>query len=186
MKKNVLIILGNGFEAVEALAPVDMLRRAEIPCQMASVESDRWVTGRSGVRVEADILLRDVVDQTFDAVIIPGGPGTGEIRKNPAVLEIVRAHNHQDKLVAAICAAPVVLLDAGILPGHKHTGHMTILPELPDIDENQAVVIDGKVITSRGAGTAIEFGLTLVSALADQETAEQVAKSIHYNFSPAT
>nr|VFJ69920.1 MAG: 4-methyl-5(b-hydroxyethyl)-thiazole monophosphate biosynthesis [Candidatus Kentron sp. FW] len=179
-QKTVLIVLGNGFEEIEALAPVDLLRRAEVSCQTASVESDRWVTGRNGIRVEADVSLQQVDDQIFDALIIPGGPGTGELRKNPAVLKMIRSHHERDRIVGAICAAPTVLLDAGVLPGPKHTGHMSILPELPEIDEGQAVVIDGKVITSRGAGTAIEFGLALAVVLAGQEVAEQVAKSIHY------
>nr|VFJ59660.1 MAG: 4-methyl-5(b-hydroxyethyl)-thiazole monophosphate biosynthesis [Candidatus Kentron sp. FW] len=179
-QKTVLIVLGNGFEEIEALAPVDLLRRAEVSCQTASVESDRWVTGRNGIRVEADVSLQQVDDQIFDALIIPGGPGTDALRKNPAVLKMIRSHHQRDRIIGAICAAPTVLLDAGVLPGPKHTGHMSILPELPEIDEGQAVVVDGKVITSRGAGTAIEFGLALAFVLAGQEVAEQVAKSIHY------
>jgi len=179
-QKTVLIILGNGFEEIEALAPLDLLRRAEVSCQTASVEPDRWVTGRSGIRVEADVLLQQVDDQIFDALIIPGGPGTGALRKNPSVLDMVRAHRKRDKILGAICAAPTVLLDAGVLPGPKHTGHGTILSELPEIDEEQAVVVDDRVITSRGAGTAIEFGLALAFFLAGQEVAKEVAKSIHY------
>nr|VFK21671.1 MAG: 4-methyl-5(b-hydroxyethyl)-thiazole monophosphate biosynthesis [Candidatus Kentron sp. LFY] len=179
-QKTVLIILGNGFEEIEALAPADLLRRAEVSCKTASVEPDRWVTGRSGIRVEADAFLHEVEDQRFDALIIPGGPGTAELRKNPHVLEMVRVHRKEDKIIGAICAAPTVLLDAGVLPGPKHTGHMSILPELPEIDQEQAVVVDGKVITSRGAGTAIEFGLAVAFVLTGQEVAEGVAKSIHY------
>nr|VFK59305.1 MAG: 4-methyl-5(b-hydroxyethyl)-thiazole monophosphate biosynthesis [Candidatus Kentron sp. TUN]VFK67886.1 MAG: 4-methyl-5(b-hydroxyethyl)-thiazole monophosphate biosynthesis [Candidatus Kentron sp. TUN] len=179
-EKTVLIVLGNGFEEIEALAPVDLLRRAEVSCKTASVESDRWVTGRNGIRVEADVSFHEVKNQLFDALIVPGGPGTGALRKNPAVLEMIRAHRKQGKILGAICAAPTVLLDAGVLPGPKYTGHMSIVSELPEIDEQQAVVVDGKVITSRGAGTAIEFGLALTFVLTGQEVAEQVAKSIHY------
>nr|VFK11152.1 MAG: 4-methyl-5(b-hydroxyethyl)-thiazole monophosphate biosynthesis [Candidatus Kentron sp. LPFa]VFK14881.1 MAG: 4-methyl-5(b-hydroxyethyl)-thiazole monophosphate biosynthesis [Candidatus Kentron sp. LPFa]VFK27527.1 MAG: 4-methyl-5(b-hydroxyethyl)-thiazole monophosphate biosynthesis [Candidatus Kentron sp. LPFa] len=179
-KKTVLIILGTGFEEIEALAPADLLRRAEISCQTASVESERWVTGRNGIRVEADVLLHEVEDQLFDALIIPGGPGTAELRKNPDVLKMIRAHHSEDRIIGAICAAPTVLLEAGVLPGPKHTGHMSIIPELPEIDTQQAVVVDGKVITSRGAGTAMEFGLAVAFVLTGQEVAEGVAKSIHY------
>lgn len=180
-QKTVLVILGTGFEEVEALVPVDLLRRAQVPCQTASVESDRLVTGRNQIRVEADVMLGEVRDRIFDALIIPGGPGVAQLRKNPDVLEMIRAHRREDKVVGAICAAPVVLLDAGVLPGARHTGHMTVLDELPELDERQRVVVDGKVITSRGAGTAIEFGLALVSALAGQGAAEEVARSIHYS-----
>jgi len=179
-QKTVLVILGAGFEEIEALAPVDLLRRAEVSCQMASVETHRLVTGRNGIRVEADVLLEEVKDTIFDALIIPGGPGTAELRKNAAVLAMIRAHREQDKLVGAICAAPVVLLEAGVLPGARHTGHKTILDELPGIEEQQAVVVDGKIITSRGAGTALEFGLALVLALAGEAAAQAVAESIHH------
>ena len=179
-EKTALVILGEGFEEVEALAPVDMLRRAGVACTTASCESSLLVKGRNGVRVEADTLLEEVKGRTFDCLVVPGGPGTAALRKNASVLETVRGHHAEEKLVGAICAAPTVLLDAGVLPGPKHTGHITVLPELPDIDQQRAVIVDGNVITSRGAGTAVAFGLALVSALAGQLKADEVAESIHY------
>jgi 4-methyl-5(b-hydroxyethyl)-thiazole monophosphate biosynthesis len=94
-------------------------------------------------------------------------------------MNLVRAHHGEDKLIGAICAAPTVLLDAGVLPGVKYTGHVSILSELPELQE-QAVVVDGRVLTSRGAGTAVEFGLALVAALVGQEQADVVAASIHF------
>lgn len=178
-KKSVLVILGEGFEEIEALAPVDLLRRAGVECTTASCENDRQVLGRSGIRVEADTLLADVAGQRFDCLVVPGGPGTGKLRKNPRVLDVVRAHRGGDKLIGAICAAPTVLLDAGVLAGSRYTGHASILSELPEL-ENQAVVVDGKILTSRGAGTAVEFGLALVAALLGQDQADTVAASIHF------
>jgi len=178
-EKTALVILGNGFEEIEALAPVDLFRRAGVECTTASCEGDRMVQGRSGIRVEADTLIEEVTGRTFDCLVVPGGPGTMALRQDPRVLGLVRAHHGQDRLIGAICAAPTVLLDAGVLPGIKYTGHVSILPELPDIQE-QAVVVDGKVLTSRGAGTAVEFGLALIAALAGQEQADSVAASIHF------
>jgi 4-methyl-5(b-hydroxyethyl)-thiazole monophosphate biosynthesis len=177
--KTTLVILGKGFEEIEALAPVDLLRRAGVECTTASCEGDRMVLGRSGIRVEADTLLDEVAGRTFDCLVVPGGPGTMALRQDPRVLDLVRAHHGEDKLIGAICAAPVVLLDAGVLPGIRYTGHASILLELPEIQE-QAVVVDGRVLTSRGAGTAVEFGLALVAVLVGQEQADAVAASIHF------
>ena len=177
--KTTLVILGTGFEEIEALAPVDLLRRAGVECTTASCEGDRMVLGRSGIRVEADTLLDEVTGRTFDCLVVPGGPGTMALRQDPRVLDLVRAHHGEDKLIGAICAAPVVLLDAGVLPGIRYTGHASILLELPEIQE-QAVVVDGRVLTSRGAGTAVEFGLALVAVLVGQEQADAVAASIHF------
>jgi 4-methyl-5(b-hydroxyethyl)-thiazole monophosphate biosynthesis len=177
--KEALVILGKGFEEIEALAPVDLLRRAGVECTTASREDDRMVQGRSGITVEADILIDEAAGRTFDCLVVPGGPGTMALRQDPRVLDLVRAHHGEDKLIGAICAAPTVLLDAGVLPGIKYTGHVSILSELPEIQE-QAVVFDGRVLTSRGAGTAVEFGLALVAALVGQEQADAVAASIHF------
>jgi 4-methyl-5(b-hydroxyethyl)-thiazole monophosphate biosynthesis len=177
--KTALVILGKGFEEIEALAPVDLLRRAGVECTTASCEADRMVLGRSGVRVEADTLLDEVAGQTFDCLVVPGGPGTMALRQDPRVLELVRAHHGEHKLIGAICAAPTVLHDAGVLTGINYTGHVSILSELPEIQE-QAVVVDGRVLTSRGAGMAVEFGLALVAALVGQEQADTVAASIHF------
>jgi len=177
--KTALIILGKGFEEIEALAPVDLLRRAGVECTTASCAGERMVLGRSGIGVEADTLLDEVAHRTYDCLVVPGGPGTAALRRDPRVLALVRAHRSDDKLIGAICAAPTVLLDAGVLPGIRYTGHASILSELPGIQE-QAVVVDGRVLTSRGAGTAVEFGLALVAALVGQEQADRVAASIHF------
>lgn len=179
-EKTALIVLGEGFEEIEALAPVDLLRRAEVQCTLASCAPTRVVRGRSGVRVEADTGIDDVVERIFDCIIVPGGPGTAQLRRDPRVLALVRAHQAQDRLVGAICAAPTVLLDAGLLPGPRYTGHASIASELPEL-EAQAVVIEGKLITSRGAGTAIAFALALVAELMGQDKRNQIAESIHFS-----
>lgn len=178
--KTALIVLGEGFEEIEALAPVDLLRRAEVECTMVSCEPTLMVRGRSGVRVEADAVIEDVADRLYDCIIVPGGPGTAALRKDSRVLELLRVHRAQHRVIGAICAAPTVLLDAGLLPGPRYTGHASIAPELPDLD-TQAVVIEGDLITSRGAGTAVAFGLALVGKLAGEDKREQIAESIHFS-----
>lgn len=179
-QKTALFIIGADFEEVEALAPVDILRRAGVRCTIASREAGLMVTGRNGIRVEADEKIDDVRQQRFDCLVVPGGPGTALLRQDQRVLELVRQHAEAGRLVSAICAAPTVLLDAGVLPGPRHTGHASVLEELPEMDQGQAVVVDGQVITSRGAGTAIHFGLALAAALVGKETADKVAASIHF------
>lgn len=178
--KTALIVLCEGFEEIEALAPVDLLRRAEVECTVASCEPTPMVRGRSGVRVEADAVIDEIADRLFDCIIVPGGPGTAALRRDSRVLALLRAHRAQDRLVGAICAAPTVLLDAGLLPGPRYTGHASIASELPEL-ETQAVVIDGGLVTSRGAGTAIAFGLALVGKLVGPDQRDQIAKSIHFS-----
>lgn len=180
-EKKVLVLLGEGFEEIETVAPVDLLRRAEISCRLVSCEEGRWVKGRCGMRLEADRSLSEVSKSAlFDGVVVPGGPGVGRLRKNEEVLELLKRHAAAGKLIGAICAAPTVLLAAGILPGPRYTGHFSIVETLPDLIDDQAVVVDDKIITSRGAGTAVHFGLALVSALAGPDVAKGVAASIHH------
>lgn len=178
--KSALIVLGEGFEEIEALAPVDLLRRAAVECTVASCEPTRMVRGRSGVRVEADVVIDELADRVFDCIIIPGGPGTAALRRDSRVLALLRAHRAENRLIGAICAAPTVLLEAGLLPGPRYTGHASIAAELPEL-EAQAVVVEGDLVTSRGAGTAVAFGLALVEKLVGQDKRNQIAASIHFS-----
>ena len=177
--KSALIVIGEGVEEMEAVAPVDLLRRAGLACTVASREPALTVLGRNGITLTADRMLEDVTPRLHDALVIPGGPGIAEMRKDARVIDLVRDHRRQDRLVAAICAAPLVLLDAGVLPGPRYTGHLSVQPELPAMDVQQDVVVDDNVITSRGAGTAVSFGLALVAALCGPDEARAVAHSIH-------
>jgi 4-methyl-5(b-hydroxyethyl)-thiazole monophosphate biosynthesis len=114
----------------------------------------------------------------FDCVFLPGGPGTKHLRSDSRVREIVLAQFQSDRWLAAICAAPTVLNDAGLLNGRRYTAHFSVAGELPNILQQERVVVDGKIITSRGAGTAIDFGLTLVEKLFSIEESREVAASI--------
>ena len=177
MSKRVLCLLVDGFEEIEALAPVDLLRRAGAEVVLASLTSERHVTGRCQVTVHADALLADVLSDSFDLLLIPGGPGVAALRADgrPARLAVdfVRA----GKPVAAICAAPTVLADAGLLTGKRFTAHFSVYDELPTALPSEQVVEDGLIITSRGAGTAFAFGLALVRRLFGEEKAKEVAES---------
>ena len=177
MSQKALIILHPGFEEIEAVTPIDLLSRADVQVVQATIGDTRLVTGRSGITLEATHLLDRVIDEDFDAIIIPGGPGIQKLRKHPAVCALLRKQFTQDKIIGCICAAPLLLLDAGLLDGLSYTAHPATAEELPKA-QAETVVIDGTIITSRGAGTAVEFGLALVSRLTDNSTAKVIGDSI--------
>jgi len=174
--KRVLCILENGVEEIELVTPVDLLRRADVEVVMATV-STAQVIGRSGIGLRADAKLVDLDLTEFDLLILPGGPAVTELRKNAGVLKVIRRFDEAGKIIAAICAAPLLLEDAGILNGRAFTAHFSTHQELPT-STNERVMIDGNLITSRGAGTALEFGLILVEKLAGKSVSEEIANAI--------
>jgi len=174
-----LLILHEGFEEMEAIAPIDILRRAEVELTVASREEGLQVTGKCGVTVQADAMLEDVLETPFDLLVLPGGPGTARSREDERVLDLVRRHAGEGKLIGAICAAPTILAAAGVLEGKRYTAHISVKDTLPDIIEDQAVVVDGNIVTSRGAGTACEFGLALAARTATKAVAQNIEKAIH-------
>jgi 4-methyl-5(b-hydroxyethyl)-thiazole monophosphate biosynthesis len=178
MKKRVLCLLFPGFEEVEAIAPVDLLRRAGVEVVVASVTGEKLVTGRCEITVQADAALADVMEQEFDLLLIPGGPGVKALRADGRAAKLAQAYAQAGKPVAAICAAPTVLKDAGLLVGKRFTSHAGVLPELPDSLVQERVVEDGGLITSRGAATSVDFGLALVRRLCGEAAAAEVAKGI--------
>lgn len=178
MRPRVLCLLVDGFEEIEAVTPIDLLRRAGIEVAVASLDRID-VTGRCNLRVIADVLLKNALPDSFDLLLLPGGPGVTAMRGDARAAAIASIFHTSGKRVAAICAAPLVLKDAGILAGRRFTGHATIASELPEADFSERVIIDETIITSRGAGTALDFGLALVSELCGQEKAEEIAASIH-------
>lgn len=174
--KRVLCILENGFEEIEAIAPVDLLRRAGVQVVMAGV-SLMEVTGKCGVSVKADVLLESVSGDDFDALFLPGGPAVMELRKNAEVIGLIRAFHGAGKLVAAICAAPLLLKDAGLLDDANFTAHFSTRAELPDALDERSVYCS-QLLTSRGAGTAIEFGLAFVEILCGVDEKNEVFAAI--------
>ena len=178
MKPSALVLLSAGFEELEAVAPSDLLRRAGVEVVIASLGEERTVTGRNGISLIADTSLSAVFDRTFDCLLLPGGPGVKYLRADSRVVELVRRQYSQGRWIAAICAAPTLLKDAGIIPGIRFTAHPTAASDLPDSLTGERVVADGKVLTSRGAGTAIDFGIALTSALCGPTAAKAVGASV--------
>lgn len=175
---SVLVPLADGFEEIEALAPIDLLRRAGVEVTTASLAETRHATGRSGITIHADATLESVRGQLFDLLFIPGGAGVKALRADQRVGELVRAHAEADRWLAAICAGPTVLHDQGLLHGRQFTAHFSVATELPQAQLEQRVIVDGRLLTSRGAGTAVEFGLQLVAVLTSAEKAKEISKAI--------
>ena len=179
--KRAMLILSEGFEELEAVAPLDLLRRAGIETLSASTGPELTVAGGRGIRIQADRMLDDCLSARFDLVILPGGPGTDKLRKDGRVLELVRRAHAEGTPLAAICAAPVILVDAGVAAGHVMTSFPAREAELRPLVKSYVqdrVVVDGKVITSRGAGTAEEFALALIGYLLGPAAAETVRAQI--------
>jgi len=128
--------------------------------------------------VQTDATLADVAKQPCDLLFIPGGPGVKALREDGRAADLARTYSQQGKPVTAICAAPLVLADAGLLAGKRFTAHFSVHANLPGVLGHERVVKDGNLITSRGAGTAVEFGLALVRELFGDAKAKEVAEAI--------
>ena len=178
MTKRILCLLFPGFEEIETVAPVNILRRAGAEVVLASVTSEKLVTGRCQITVQADATLAEVAEQEFDLLVLPGGPGVKELRADGRAGRLAQLYLEASKPVAAICAAPTILGDAGLLAGKRYTSHAGVLNELPLSLVHERVVEDGNLITSRGAATAVEFGLALVGRLFGEAKKQEVAKGI--------
>lgn len=178
MSKRALCLVAEGFEELELVAPVDVLRRAGVEVVLAVVGSSRDVRGRNGIVLRADADLDDAARGDFDLLLIPGGPAVAALRADGRPATLARGFAERGCLVAAICAGPLVLKDAGLLEGRRFTAHASVEPELPEALTGERVVEDGPVITSRGAGTALEFGLALVDRLCGPEEEAKVALAI--------
>lgn len=174
----VLTLLADGFEEIEAFAPVDLLRRAGVEVTVATLNDHRHATGRSGITAHGDVALGTVGTALYDLLFLPGGAGVQHLRADPRVGELVRRHAAADRWLAAICAAPTVLHDCGLLAGRRYTAHYSVANELPAILADERIVTDGRITTSRGAGTAVEFGLHLAGLLAGPEKAKEISKAI--------
>ncbi|MEJ1971694.1 MAG: DJ-1 family glyoxalase III [Lacunisphaera sp.] len=174
----VLVPLADGFEEIEAFAPVDLLRRAGVEVTTASLSSHGRATGRSGIVAQADKTLTEAVNTDYDLLFLPVGPGTKLLRADARIRELVLRQHAAGRWLAAICAAPTVLHDAGLLAGRRYTAHFAVATELPELLAGERIVTDGKITTSRGAGTAVEFGLHLVSLLAGSGQSAEISKAI--------
>jgi len=178
----VYVLLANGFEEIEALAFTDILRRAEIDVRTVSITSDKQVSGSHGITVLSDITISQVNISDLTAVVLPGGmPGTLNLKGSTQVTELLEYAHSNNKYIGAICAAPMVIGEMGILKHKKATCYPGFEKHLIGADVvNEKVVIDGKVITSKGAGTVADFAHGFVTELKDKKTADNIISSMQY------
>jgi len=172
-----LLPLAEGFEEIEAITVIDVLRRGGVSVTTAAL-SQRLVQGAHGIVIEADTLLDTALQKGFDLIVLPGGlPGAHHLRDDARVQNLLQRAAQQGRYTAAICAAPLALASAGLLNGKRATGYPGSIDKLkvPGMTlQNDDVVQDGKVITSRGPATAMSFALYLLQVLKGEDVARQV------------
>lgn len=182
MAKQVCVFLADGFEEIEGLTVVDLLRRAEVEVTTVSITGAYIVHGAHEIDVQADKLFEEMNYEEQDMLVLPGGmPGTLNLGKHAGLEKVLRQFYEKEKYIAAICAAPSVFGKYGFLDGRKATAYPGFEEELVGAEcVTEAVAISDFVITSRGMGTAIDFSLALIEKLVDKAKSEQIAKSIIY------
>lgn len=174
-----LVLLAQGCEELEAITVTDLLVRAGIVVTTAGLD-DQVVTAARGARLLPDTQLSAVINQPFDLIVLPGGlPGANYLRDDPTLQALLKQHAADNKLIAAICAAPRALAAAGLLEGRRVTCYPGALDDYPHLDiRTTAIEVDGPIITSRGPGTAMDFALTLIELLQGNEKRNAVERQL--------
>lgn len=178
----VYIFLADGYEEIEGLTVVDLLRRAAIEIVMVSITGELFVTGSHQIITKAEVLFETADYDDADMLVLPGGPGTKNLKNHEGLEKLLKEFAHKGKKLAAICAAPSVLGSKGLLQGKKATcypGNEDAL--IGAYITDKAVVEDGNFITSKGMGTAIDFSLALIKDLIGEDEATKVANAIQYS-----
>lgn len=180
--KQAVVIFADGYEEVEALCVVDLLRRAGVKVSMLALNGEREVTGSHGITFVMDGAFDEIKADEIDAIVLPGGlPGTTNLRNSEELKNFVLKMDEQQKIVSAICAAPTVLNDAGICKGKRVTSYPSFKEEFTESEYLlEAVVEDGNMVTSRGVGTALDFALVLIKKMISDEKAREIKTSIIY------
>ncbi|MBR5323167.1 MAG: DJ-1/PfpI family protein [Clostridia bacterium] len=176
----VYLFLANGFEEIEALTPIDMLRRAKIEVTSVSVNETRKVIGAHNIEVFADKTISEVNIENIDAVILPGGlPGADNLRLNEKVQAFIDAAARNSKLICAICAAPRILGEKGLLVGKKAVCYPGFEQYLTGAEiAESGCVCDGNIITAKAMGKSVDFSLAIIEVLTDKQTADKIKNSI--------
>lgn len=182
--KKVLVMLADGFEVIEALSVVDVCARAQIECHTCSID-EREVNSSHNIKIIADKTLQADDLFTYDAIVLPGGmPGATNLKNSVRVVELVKEYYALGKIVAAICAAPIVLAKAGIVDGRIITSYPGFREQLGNCiyKEDEVVVVDNNIITSRGPATALAFALEIINKLGYEEEAKTIKEGMLINF----
>ena len=181
---SVLVPIAEGFEELEAITIIDLLRRAGFDVISAGL-NDQPVTASRGNVLIPDTSIDKVMQQPFDLIVLPGGlPGADHLRDDPNVQQLIRSQHSAGKKIAAICAAPKALASAGILSGKTITCYPGALAQTDSSDftiSSSAVEIDGNIVTSRGPGTAMDFALTLIEQMGGKDLRDKVSDQLVRN-----
>lgn len=177
--KKVLIFLAEGFEEIEAISIIDVLRRAEISVTTVSINNNNVVKGAHNIEVKTDKLFDEVDFNNYDMIALPGGmPGAKNLNEHEGLKEQLKEFA-KDKLIAAICAAPMVLGGMGLLKGKRATCYPGFEPELIEANiTNEPVTVDGNIITGKGPAFALQFSLQLIDTIAGKATRDNIANAL--------
>ncbi len=179
MQYKVIVLLVDGFEEAEAVVPIDIMRRAGMEVSMLAVGDSKLVKGSHGITIVADGLLDEADTSMAHLLLLPGGPGTKSLEQSTTVKELVTRFAKGDRWIAAICAAPMIPGELGLLQGHQATCYPGYELHLKGAKlMTKEVVVSGKMITACGAGVAFQFGFEIVSQLKGRDAAHEVAKKM--------
>lgn len=180
--KSVLVPLAQGCEELEAVTLLDLFTRAGMKVISASLEDDTLVTCSRGTQIVAKMTLDEAVSESFDLIALPGGlPGADHLNDDSRIQNLLKQMHAQGAYIAAVCAAPKVLVTAGLLDNRKATSFPGVIDQTPANNmqySEEAVVVDGNIVTSRGPGTAMEFALTLIELVAGNEKRQEVEQGL--------
>lgn len=178
--KHVAIMLADGFEEIEALTPVDVLRRADIKVTTVSISNLTNVTGAHDINIKADALFNDIDFNSISCIVLPGGmPGAKNLQQHQKLNDELIRFSNEDKLIGAICAAPMIPGSLGLLKDKKATCFPGFEDQLIDAKHtNEKVVFDGNILTAKGAGVSMMFALKLVELLTSKEKAKEIAEKM--------
>lgn len=180
--KKVAVFLADGFETIEALTVVDVMRRANIQCDTFALEGIN-VASSHNITVTADKMLSDFNGSDYDLILLPGGmPGSINLKNNDRIIEIVKDFNNNNKFIAAVCAAPIVLKRAEVITNRNITSYPSYKDELADVAnyKEEAVVVDNNIITSRGPATTLAFSYEILNLLGYKKQMEEIREGMLY------
>ena len=182
MMGKVFVFLADGFEEIEGLTVVDLMRRAGITITTVSIKNTKQITTSHGITMLTDAIFAETDFADADMLVLPGGmPGTLHLKDHEGLGKLLQKAYKNEKYLAAICAAPTVFEKYGFLEGRKATSYPAMEEELKSADyQTDKVVVDGKIITSRGMGTAIDFAAKLVEIIKGTKEKDELLKSIVY------